>query len=504
MLDLIYKLFEKFNSSQIRYCHWKSNAFLNEALNGEGDLDILVDEADKDKCVSIMKELFFIKFHDSFFSFSDLVCHYYGLDEKSGRIVHVHLYYQIITGGTLCKEYHLEIEEMLFQNIRHDGLVKVPSKAAELLLLTIRAVLKQGLHITAIIFARKERPCIKKEFNWLADENAVAKAIDLSRKWLPSVTSEFIAQCIESMHSPHRFAVLERAVLNRRMKISLSGYLRYSYLKTYVCSHFLLGKQAYRKLRGGKKWKTPYDGRGAVVAFIGPEATGKSTLAEEINQWLSKNLLVYDVHAGKPPSTIFTFLPNSIMPVLRKISGGLRTSKLDHKQQNIGSRRLGFSASLIYSLRALMVAIDRLFLLKRVSRMAAKGAIIICDRYPVNIIGAMDSPRLDHARLYNLPFFCKLAEAERWIYAQIPPPAIVFSLTVSPEIAVKRNENRIKKGKEDAEYVRSRHLQSEKLHYAGKNAHELNTDEGLSDTILKVKKVFWEDMVLAKNHKKGI
>ena len=42
---------------------------------------------------------------------------------------------------------------------------------------------------------------------------------------------------------------------------------------------------------------------GVVVAFVGSEACGKSTLLAATEHWLRPQFAVRRVHAGKPPST---------------------------------------------------------------------------------------------------------------------------------------------------------------------------------------------------------
>lgn len=43
MNQFIKKYFEALNKRGVVYCHWKSNNTLDQALEGEGDLDLLID-----------------------------------------------------------------------------------------------------------------------------------------------------------------------------------------------------------------------------------------------------------------------------------------------------------------------------------------------------------------------------------------------------------------------------------------------------------------------------
>ena len=68
--------------------------------------------------------------------------HYFALDEESGLLAHVHAYYRVITGESLSKNYRFPVEEMLLQNTRAEDSVRVPTKSAELVVFTLRMMLK--------------------------------------------------------------------------------------------------------------------------------------------------------------------------------------------------------------------------------------------------------------------------------------------------------------------------------------------------------------------------
>ncbi|MDX1301625.1 hypothetical protein [Photobacterium sp.] len=242
----------------------------------------------------------------------------------------------------------------------------------------------------------------------------------------------------------------------------------------------------------------------AVIALVGPEATGKSTLANEIGAWLGELYSVRVIHAGKPPATWSTWPIHALLPLLRKKMPALRTSRIEGHvmtQEEVGrhpaetvkprksTQKLG---SLIYAIRAVCVAWERRQLLVRSRRAAGSKGFIICDRYPSNKPGGMDSARLvvdaDHkgviSALYNL-----LARLESKIYQQIPPPDIVLQLQVSLETAKRRNRSRVKADKEGDGYIESRHQKVRDWHRIGtETVHYIDTEQPLTDTIQSVKK----------------
>jgi thymidylate kinase len=154
---------------------------------------------------------------------------------------------------------------------------------------------------------------------------------------------------------------------------------------------------------------------------------------------------------------------------------------------------------LIYALRAVTIAWDRRQLLVKARRLAANGELIICDRYPAEIIGGTDSPRLQPLlsqegitpQLYNW-----LARLEHQLYQQIPPPDMVFRLKVSIETAKKRNQERFKLDKETEAYVELRHRQNKGWRRAGtKYIYDIDTEQqSLAQTVLKVKRMIWESL----------
>jgi thymidylate kinase len=141
---------------------------------------------------------------------------------------------------------------------------------------------------------------------------------------------------------------------------------------------------------------------------------------------------------------------------------------------------------------------DRRCLLIKARRFSANGDLVICDRFPSERVGAMDSPRLTRnpnsggirISIYN--YFARLEER---LYRQIPPPDLILQLKVSLETAKKRNQDRIKRGKETDEYLESRHRQNKNWKISGKTIIcDINTDQPLAETIYQVKKTIWDKL----------
>ncbi len=241
----------------------------------------------------------------------------------------------------------------------------------------------------------------------------------------------------------------------------------------------------------------------AFIALVGSEATGKSTLANEIGRWLGERYSVRVIHAGKPPATWVTWPLHVLLPLLRKLMPALRTSRIEGhvaikkpiKSGELSTKKLVKKTirirSIIYATRAVCIAWDRHHLLVKRRNGATNKEFIVCDRYPSNKFGEMDSARLvvDVAqkgfifKVYNL-----LARLENRLYQQIPPPDIVLQLYVSVETAKQRNRNRIKADKNGDKYIESRYQQAGSWQRKGRETiHHINTEQSLLATIQDAK-----------------
>jgi thymidylate kinase len=213
---------------------------------------------------------------------------------------------------------------------------------------------------------------------------------------------------------------------------------------------------------------------------------------------LGENFLVRRIHAGKPPATWTTAPVNLFLQLARRLRPALRTRAQEEgfsdEAGQIPSGGQGL-ASLLYAFRAVALAWDRRNLLLKSWRDAAKGEIVISDRYPSNITGAMDSPRLKEktgrggwvTSVYN-----RASRLEQRLYAQVPPPDIVIRLQVSVETAKERNRVRNKPGEETDRYIESRHRLAPQWQRTDTGRiFDVDTERSLAETLLAVKEHIW-------------
>ena len=163
-----------------------------------------------------------------------------------------------------------------------------------------------------------------------------------------------------------------------------------------------------------------------------------------------------------------------------------------HSLVEINPSKQDARASLLYSIRAVLVAWDRYRLALKIRRQAVNGRLVICDRYPSTNVGAMDSPRLkfQNEKGWKGQLLNYLVEMEHHIYQQIPPPDIVIQLTVPVEVAIKRNQQRQQQEAEN--YLVSRHANRVIPLFTKSIVVELDSNQPKSQTSSFVRRFLWQ------------
>lgn len=488
MLTKIRNLVEGLNNHGVKYCHWKSNLSLTQALSGKTDVDLLIDRMDADSFRTIMGQLCFRPAIGKEVSSFPSVEHYFALDEESGDLVHVHAYFRVITGESLVKNYRLPIEAMLLENTREVDSIRLPTKSVELVVFTLRMMLKHTSLVELLMLSRDWKE-VKQEILWLLEGGSVDESINLINHWLPSVDRNLFSECIQAIKSPA--SLFRRITLGLRLRSSLRIYARHSPFVAWLSGIRKFLTMAFRRIMRSERGMSPQSG-GAVIAIVGPEATGKSTLLAEMKNWLGEHFAVNQIHAGKPKSTLFTFIPNLLVPALRFFLPTYRSSRIEtqHASEDLDQNSQKVYP-LISAIRSVLLAYDRRALLTRAFARSSNGGIVLCDRYPSLSPGSPDGPQLLQFPIPKdkYPVQYRLSRIEKQIYEEIPPPDLVILLAVPIEVAIHRNRNRGKVEPED--FVRLRHAQSSSLEFEKSHVFKINTDQPLDKTILDVKRAIW-------------
>ncbi len=415
-LELSRRLFDRLQAEGIRYSHFKSNEHLTEALAGETDLDLLVDRSQTRAFVEILGELDFKRIlsppEQSFPGVSD----YLGFDRESGSLVHVHLHEDLIVGEQFLKNHHLPIEDLFLNEVRELHGVRVPRPELELLLLLVRAHLKltpkrllQRLRKSGI----KTLPtAIVREFDLLGEE------------WDPQRFDEMLAVSglplrREAAHAAlrgiwdRRVTTLELARTRKQILAALRPYRRSS---EWAAARRRLRSRIIRSALGRRWWgdrKKLLPREAPVLALIGADGSGKTTLAWDLDEWLRWKLRVTRIHLGIPEE-------HALYRGLSEIQKAMRR----YRKKRFANHLAGPLESLERAVRLAQwrfVARHRLREATRAHAAARGGVIALSDRYPLPQLWHLEPP-MDGPRIAKEFGSCPSADREEADYSRIPPP----------------------------------------------------------------------------------
>jgi len=481
MLKLVSDLFVNLDGEGIRYCHWKSNLRLDAALQGEDDLDLLVHPEHRERFQDVLVALGFKRTSDGVTTDR----HHIGMDWDSGTIVHVDVLYAVTTGGRLLKSHDLPVVDQVLDNRRRIGTVPVPTAAVELSLLLMRKALEASDWMEHLLVLRRELEEVRSELRWLLTQASISDAEQLVAGWF-QVQGICLSQFARSvMHG----SGWQRYRDGRRVSKALSAYRRFRppsarlrRIQSAVQGVFLrriLRRPRRRRLREG----------GKLVAVVGTDGSGKSTLVGELRRWLDPHVKVVRIHAGKPPRSLMSLATRGF---LRLATGEFGFSSPTRTKRGWVGRNPAAQSTPADRIRSFLDAKDRTRLLHSATEVAQNGAVVVCDRFPSLAPGGMDGPSIAPDDLSHNGFTRLLSRTELEAYRSMPVPSLVIALHVSPEEAVARNAARQGDDEvEPEEYIlerRSIFLASE--FPPGVTSH-LPSDVPFSETLLQAKRLVW-------------
>jgi len=477
MKPVVAELVRALDRSATGYCHFKSNNTLSEALNGVGDLDFLVDEKRRDVFETVIARLGFVSAASRGGLSNPFVVHYYGYDETDGAIIHLHVYYRLITGGSLVKNYHVPLESALLHNLERKLGVPVPLKEFDLFFFVVRKSLEMPSLLEHYLFV-KDREAIAKELDYLR-EGLAPEALDRARsRALPSLDGKLLRGCWTALQDA---GPLERVASGIRMRRAMGGAVRAPLLISLERVRLFV-RAVWRARLGIKAKDRHLSTGGKVIAFVGAEASGKSTLSRASADWLGEHFDVRHVHLGKPSRTIFTW------PLWLTVRCGvwvktvLRLPKRKSVPPAPGTSEPEFLPSPFV---LVLNALDRRIAARAVWRLAKNATIVIADRYPGKPQGQTDGPRI-RARGWLTAI---LAGWEASLYRGIPAPDLVFHARAPLDTILARNRNR--RDPEPDDFVRWRHREAEGLTFEGARQISIDTSEPLASSLLQVKRQIW-------------
>ena len=407
--------------------------------------------------------------------------HYYGLDTPTGKLVHVDAQAQLVLGDDTTKNVRLPLERAYLASCTPGPLFPVPAPEFELAVLVVRLALKHGTWDAAAFGLAPLRPAERRELEYLAaraDPDRLRQVVDAhlpqigwadwSRYHRALLDGEPLRRCLATGR-----AVVRGAADLMRHRPAVDTALRCGRRVQWGVRHVALGQ---------RNTKRPVAG-GSVVAVVGGDGAGKSTMVNGLAGWLNGPFDTRVVHMGKPPRGPANLVVKGGILAARR--AGLLPDWLPNYPTPAEHR--GRYPGHAWVLWQLVTASDRRRQHRRVRRLAGRGFLVVCDRFPLDQVTLMDGARTRWVPTDGSPALARrLVAAEQRAYASIAPPDLLLVLRVDPDTAVAR-----KVGVDPADFVRPRSAEVFTADWNATGAVVLDASRPAADVLADARAAVW-------------
>ncbi|WP_409048991.1 hypothetical protein PWG11_17955 (plasmid) [Proteus mirabilis] len=472
MVELYSNFFSSLRKENIFFCSWKSNHELQKFLAGDGDLDLYISYVDKLKFENVCLRFNFKKVK-SYVSDFPFVEHYIGYDIETKKLVHLHVYFKIVTGESNSKNYVLPLDLWIKNNISNENEIPTLKPDAQLIIFLLRFYLKFGTILGSLLLIRDKQKYLQE---W---KSLGQYSFD------KTVVPDFIP--VHFMHSIldiyENGSFLAKLSYSLKLKVVLHGYKRMSFIRHSFFKLINTIKRVFNKILTNKK-KNFETGR--LISICGLDGSGKSTAVTNLSSFYSQKFSTKVIHMGRPSPTFLTF---PIWIALRCAERVKRspTSKVKSVEEYIPSNHVSFISAFRYA----CLAYERYRVFKRAYKYVENGFIVVSDRYPSHNYGKMDSPRIIKDNNRSI-FYCTLHKIEERLYNYIQPSDITFHLYAPVETAIERNNLRNKALKETENEIKARFLVNSDLTFKTDKYVKVDATQSIEDVKNELLLTSWE------------
>ena len=482
------RLFEALDQEGVRYCNFKSSAQVAAGLDGSTDLDLLCDAGQIELLAALLARHGFKRFPAHPSRAYPGVEDFFATDERTGRLLHLHLHYRLIVGERFFKNYRLPWErEFLVTRVLDESTgVFVADPALEWLLLVCRSALKirwRDRWAARVASGRGESGALRSEHSWLAARVDPVAPKEHASRLLGPRAGELVGLAIAEDLTFKRLKRLRRELL-RSPKV-FRGYRRVPALGHRWARElrWVVGSINRRYLHRPFPYSRSGPGGGTVIAVIGSDGAGKSSVSQLLYSWLGGKVDVIPVYLGSGQGQS-SLLRWPMRVVLERTRGRTGSASMDPEQRR--TRDIGFKRAVW----ALALAHEKRSKLRMVARARERGFVVICDRYPqTQADGVNDGPLLWTWRESTARVKRALARWEDGIYklAEAIPPDIVVRLLVTPETAAARRP-----GDDPRELAfRTQLVRDLRFDNAPFGVIDIDAEDDLAAVMLEVKQRLW-------------
>jgi len=503
-LVVVRRLLARLDEAGLAYCHWKSNEHLHAGLYGLTDLDVLVERRGASVLQCILAECGFKRFAAPPLRAYPAIEDYLGFDDDSGRIVHLHLHYQLVVGESHLKGYRLPWESRLLST-RHrdpDSGVDVADPALEMLLLLVRAGLKHRAR-DWLLFPRRRQggeDDLAREFTWLRERVDDARLRELATELLGAAIDEPLRRLLAQPGAPYPLRGFARDVQALLRKHRTYGP-REARIRAWVRELQWLADAVNRRyLHRPTPLRRISPRGGTIIVLLGADGSGKSTLAQALVAWLGGKLDVMPVYLGSGDGQSswyrrpLKFAHRLLRPFLSSSGSDdpKSTESMTHASSSAPQAKGGRLRAIARIPWALALSCEKRSKIRRMIRGRNRGMIVVCDRFPqTDVLGFNDGPLLSHWHDHRWRLCRAIAAWEAKPYVEIgqDPPDLVIKLYVSSDVALmRRPEMSLEEVKKRERAVRSISFPP------STRVAELDANASLEQVVLAAKRLAWEEI----------
>jgi hypothetical protein len=446
-LGVLRVLFERLHAEGIPYCLWRKNEHVDASLAGATDVDLLVARRAIVPLTRILGQTNFKRVVVQRGRGSPGIEDYVGFDSQTAALTHVHVHYQLTLGEKFLKGHRPPWEELYLSTrvLDEDRGVYLADPNLELIVLVLRAGMK--LRARDFLIEGLGKPYFRggllREFRWLAARVRPERVAELATR-LVGVRAGAL---FPAMIAAGRPSLRQLLAIRRTAEPSLREYRLYDKWETvrHVWARELSivwWKVKYWHLAARSSRTLPQGG--LIVAFIGVEGTGKSTLVAEIADWLSHEVSVVSTYAGSDNGS--AALPRRVLQRLaalrrRAVGKTVRDITPQTPASADASQPTRQSISLAQAIWVEARGRERRARALYARRARGLGMIVVSDGFPHSQFpGCNDGPRLGDWIEHSSRWHRQLArrEHEAFRLAELYPPDLVVKLQLSPAVAARR------------------------------------------------------------------
>lgn len=447
--------FYELDKHNINYVVWKNYNLVEDFFLGNENLDIYVSYENKDKFNNLIKQNLWIETQSTSNNIKDLH-HYVFFDEK--KIYHIHVYFKLLTGNSISKNYDLTNLYNYFENKFYDSKnnLWIMDYELQLELFKIRITCKNS-SILGSYLIKRDKDNYVNEYNLLLKNSKNKKKLKFSKM---EINKKKLSLNLKSD--------------KKKLLDVISTQKRFSDILSFLIELRFLFKIIIKKIFKYKKFRLK---KNIFIFISGPDGSGKTTLISDFEDLFSRYFKTKKYNIGKP---FPKFLENIF--IKRKEKKEIRYLKTTK-----------FNTSFFRYFRDFLLGFLRYIFSIYIFYFNNKTNIFLFDRYVSEYPGHLNGPRLIYSKKFN---FIKniLFKLENFFYKAIKILDIEFRLITNVDTCLKRNNQRFKLEKETDEEIINRYKLFLISKFKSKRTIELNNDYNKGDTIKKILKCVVKDL----------